>query len=60
MKVWVRKVVDGIRGTNEGLEAALDEVFKSNFTHPATGKTYPCIPNCDLDKFLEEYYAKMN
>jgi len=56
--VWGKKVVDNLRGTNAGLEAALDEVFKQNFHYQ--GKEYPVLPqNVNLDEFLTRYYASM-
>lgn len=55
--VWSKQVVDAIRGTNATLEGQLDEVFSSSFT--AQGKTWPCLPEGNHEKFLEAYYASM-
>ncbi|SCV68817.1 BQ2448_938 [Microbotryum intermedium] len=41
--VWSKKVVDGCKGANPGMEAALDDLFKSaTFQHE--GETYKCHP----------------
>ncbi len=50
--IWI-----GIRGTNAGLETALDEVLKS--TTIFNGKVYPVIPEGNLDSFLKQYYDSL-
>lgn len=57
--VWSKAVVDAMRGTNAGLEKALDRVFCGTFQH-TNGKAYPCIPqDVDAAVFLESYYQSM-
>jgi hypothetical protein len=53
--VWSKAVIDQIRGTNKGLEAALDQVFASSFTW--NGNKYPCVPEGDLQQQLDKYYS---
>jgi len=55
--VWAKKVIDCLRGTNAALEAELDKVFTESFTYKGT--VYPVVPACDLEAFLESYYAYM-
>ena len=43
--VWAYKVVEGLRGTNAGLEDALDALFQNKL-----------VDGEDLDKSLENYY----
>jgi hypothetical protein len=57
LQVWAKFVVDALRGTNAGLEKALDDVFASHFV--CDGTTYPALPAGDLNAFLEEYYKDM-
>lgn len=38
---WSKKVLDGARGTNPGLEDAIDRVMQGVFVFE--GKTYPCL-----------------
>lgn len=52
--VWAKHVIDGLKGTNAGLEKALDKVFASEFEKD--GKKYPCLPNKPLDIALNEYF----
>eukprot|EP01133_Synstelium_polycarpum_P007625 gene7625-8919_t len=58
--VWGKKVISQIRGTNAGLEAALDKLFASSIT--INGVAHPVIP-CKSDDeeevFLASYYASM-
>ena len=46
--VWSKKVVDAMRGTNQPLENALDELFSKNLS-----------TDLDLDVELENYYNLM-
>ena len=51
------KVIEGIRGTNEGLEKALDQVFQSKIK--LNGVEHPVIPQGNLDQILQNYYNEM-
>jgi len=56
--VWAKKVTDGLRGTNAGLEKALDEVFASSVQ--MEGGRHPVIPQgVDLSKFFDDYIKTM-
>lgn len=68
--VWSHAVVQGLRGTNTGLEAALDRVFhkRVKIVGPKDEngfqqvRTYPAIPSwepAELEKLLEEYYKSL-
>jgi guanosine-3',5'-bis(diphosphate) 3'-pyrophosphohydrolase len=55
--VWKWHVMQGLRGTNEYLEAAIDNLFNSTFEMDDT--TWPTLPSTDptvLAQLLEEYY----
>jgi len=56
--VWSYKVIEGIRGTNIGLEKALDEVMKQSFY--IEEKIYPALPEGNLDFMLEDYYNSLD
>jgi len=57
--VWAHAVINGLRGNNEGLERALDEVFAGSFVTP-DGNKYPVLPpGVDLNSALENYYRLM-
>eukprot|EP00012_Vannella_robusta_P013855 CAMPEP_0206211306 /NCGR_PEP_ID=MMETSP0166-20121206/18056_1 /ASSEMBLY_ACC=CAM_ASM_000260 /TAXON_ID=95228 /ORGANISM="Vannella robusta, Strain DIVA3 518/3/11/1/6" /LENGTH=204 /DNA_ID=CAMNT_0053633129 /DNA_START=1047 /DNA_END=1661 /DNA_ORIENTATION=- len=56
--VWSYNVIEGIRGTNAPLEAALDELFQKSFT--MNGTTYPALPKTDLKEFLQGYYKSLD
>lgn len=53
--VWSMFVVDGMRGTNEGLERELDTIFNSKFLYE--GVSYPVLPEGNLAEYLEKYYS---
>eukprot|EP01102_Stenamoeba_stenopodia_P020083 TRINITY_DN7723_c0_g1_i1.p1 TRINITY_DN7723_c0_g1~~TRINITY_DN7723_c0_g1_i1.p1 ORF type:complete len:208 (-),score=67.82 TRINITY_DN7723_c0_g1_i1:123-746(-) len=55
--VWAHQVIQGLRGTNAGLEKALDEEFASHFQ--VNGTSYPTLPAGDLAAHLEAYYKSM-
>jgi len=55
--VWAFFVIKGLRGTNAGLEYALDEVFKSQITFEE--EKFPLLPEGNLDTLLEQYYHGM-
>jgi hypothetical protein len=56
--VWAEAVIQGIRGTNIGLEEKLDEVFASEFE--LNGNKYPAlVPESERPAFLEKYYNDM-
>jgi guanosine-3',5'-bis(diphosphate) 3'-pyrophosphohydrolase len=68
--IWAIKVLEGLRGTNEALEAAIDRTLEGNFKiiGPANEEgfrqvtTYPALPTRDpeeLDRLLEEYYRSL-
>lgn len=50
--IWSKAVVDQMRGTNEAIESALDDVFHGTFE--VEGSVYPCVPEGDL---LGAYYT---
>ena len=52
-------MIAGIRGSNAGLEAALDEVFAGSF--PYEGKQVPAMPAdpSEREAALQDYYASM-
>eukprot|EP00009_Paramoeba_aestuarina_P000617 CAMPEP_0201508688 /NCGR_PEP_ID=MMETSP0161_2-20130828/1973_1 /ASSEMBLY_ACC=CAM_ASM_000251 /TAXON_ID=180227 /ORGANISM="Neoparamoeba aestuarina, Strain SoJaBio B1-5/56/2" /LENGTH=164 /DNA_ID=CAMNT_0047903427 /DNA_START=179 /DNA_END=673 /DNA_ORIENTATION=- len=56
--VWAHFVIAEMRGTNEGLEKALDEVFKGTIT--TDEGTFPCLPEGDLKQHLAKYYEAMS
>mmetsp|Transcript_133823 Transcript_133823/g.199021 ORF Transcript_133823/g.199021 Transcript_133823/m.199021 type:complete len:208 (-) Transcript_133823:42-665(-) len=56
--VWSHHVIEGIRGTNAHLEAALDELFKKTFV--MDGKSYPALPEGDLGVALQNYYNSLS
>jgi len=56
--VWAEAVVKGLRGTNESLEIALDEVFKGEFTYK--DKKYPVLPPLsERDDLFQQYYTSL-
>ena len=57
IQVWGKFCVDALRGTNIGLEKALDGVFASSFV--CDGISHPVLPDGDLNTLLEEYYKDM-
>jgi len=56
--VWAFFVVKGLRGTNAGLEYALDEIFKSQIT--IDEEKFPLLPPGNLDTLLEKYYQDLD
>ena len=56
--VWSKFVIDELRGTNEGLEKALDDVFTRTFTY--AGIVYPVLPKGDLTEALDNYYSLLS
>jgi guanosine-3',5'-bis(diphosphate) 3'-pyrophosphohydrolase len=56
--LWAHAVVEGLRGTNRGLEERLDDLFSKTLTHQ--GKEYPVlVPLEQREEFLESYYENM-
>jgi len=56
--VWAFFVVKGLRGTNPGLEYALDEIFKSQIT--LEGEKFPALPGGNLETHLNQYYQDLD
>mmetsp|Transcript_7909 Transcript_7909/g.17318 ORF Transcript_7909/g.17318 Transcript_7909/m.17318 type:complete len:203 (-) Transcript_7909:216-824(-) len=52
--VWSKKVVDQLKGLNEYLDDAFSELWRRTFEFQ--GKTYPVLPQGDLDQALQQYY----
>jgi len=58
--VWSYKVIEGMKGTNPGIERALDEVFHSEIKSK-DGQTISVLPSPpeNLNDYLLRYYHQM-
>eukprot|EP00026_Physarum_polycephalum_P014121 Phypoly_transcript_14597.p1 GENE.Phypoly_transcript_14597~~Phypoly_transcript_14597.p1 ORF type:complete len:210 (+),score=34.85 Phypoly_transcript_14597:99-728(+) len=57
--VWAKKVLEGTKGINAGLEKALSDVFASDVV--LQGRSYPVLPkDIDMDNYLHKYYERMS
>jgi guanosine-3',5'-bis(diphosphate) 3'-pyrophosphohydrolase len=56
--VWAKKVVNVIRGTNQRLEDALDNIFNDKFLF--NGELYPAIPkDVDEEELFQRYIVSL-